>query len=286
MDEFDLDINNYNIEDILNLFNIQYNFNKKDLNDAKLMAMKTHPDKSKLKKEVFLFFYKAYKILEDIYYFRNKRNQSTEYILDNDIEDNGEKELLSKKINSMNVNQFNKWFNDMFDKVNIKNDNGYGEWFKSNEGVSNIKANNMNEFKKIFDNRKKECASLITINNINDYSKTSGTNLIDDEDNVFSSDIFSKLRYNDLRQAHTETVVPVTNEDYKKVKKYKNVEEYKRARTNIKSMSMEESRNILNNRNNEINRIGTMRAYKLIKQDENISELNKRWWKNMKQLSN
>ena len=29
-----------------------------------------------------------------------------------------------------------------------------------------------------------------------------------------SSDIFSKLQYDDLRKAHTETVVPVTHEDY------------------------------------------------------------------------
>ena len=37
-----------------------------------------------------------------------------------------------------------------------------------------------------------------------------------------------KLQYDDLRKAHTETVVPVTHEDYLRKKKYNNVESLKK----------------------------------------------------------
>ena len=35
MDEIDLDINNYTLEDLLNLFKLSYNFDKDDLKNAK-----------------------------------------------------------------------------------------------------------------------------------------------------------------------------------------------------------------------------------------------------------
>ena len=46
-DEFDLDIENYELEDILNLFKLQYNFVEADLKKAYRIALKLHPDRSK-----------------------------------------------------------------------------------------------------------------------------------------------------------------------------------------------------------------------------------------------
>ena len=48
---FDLDITNYKLQDILNLFNLTLDFNEDDLKQAKKITLKTHPDKSKLPKE-------------------------------------------------------------------------------------------------------------------------------------------------------------------------------------------------------------------------------------------
>ena len=36
----------------------------------------------------------------------------------------------------------------------------------------------------------------------------------------YSSDIFSKLQYEDLKKAHTETVVPVTREDFENKERF------------------------------------------------------------------
>ena len=47
-------------------------FNADDLRRAKKIVLATHPDKSKLDKEYFLFFSKAYKVLLEIYQFKSK----------------------------------------------------------------------------------------------------------------------------------------------------------------------------------------------------------------------
>ena len=64
----DLDIDNYNLEDILSLFKVPLNFNKEDLKTVKKMTLMTHPDKSGLDKDYFLFYSKAYKKLHGIYH--------------------------------------------------------------------------------------------------------------------------------------------------------------------------------------------------------------------------
>ena len=60
MDDLDLDINNYELNDILKLFNIPSDF-REQLKLCKKAVLKTHPDKSGLDKEVFLFLVKLIK---------------------------------------------------------------------------------------------------------------------------------------------------------------------------------------------------------------------------------
>ena len=54
MDDYDLDISNYDLADILNLFKCDYNFDEEDLKNAKKIYLKTHPDKSKLPNKYFV----------------------------------------------------------------------------------------------------------------------------------------------------------------------------------------------------------------------------------------
>ena len=92
MNNIDLNINNYEYEDILNLFQIKYDFGEKELKQAKQKVLMMHPDKSGLNKDYFLFFSSAFKTLHSIYEFREKanasekldlKNNNTEYISDN-----------------------------------------------------------------------------------------------------------------------------------------------------------------------------------------------------------
>ena len=75
MNNLDLDIQNYGLEDILQLFHLDYQFTETDLKQAYRMSLKTHPDKSGLDPEIFRFFKKAYYYLSKIYYFRNKKKK-------------------------------------------------------------------------------------------------------------------------------------------------------------------------------------------------------------------
>ena len=70
--ELDLDINNYDLHDILVLFDIPMNFNEADLKRAKQMVLRTHPDKSKLSPDYFRFYSSAYKTLFSVWEFRKK----------------------------------------------------------------------------------------------------------------------------------------------------------------------------------------------------------------------
>jgi hypothetical protein len=54
--DLDLDITNYDYDDILKLFNISKQFNTEDLKNAKKQVLASHPDKSGLDKSYFLFY--------------------------------------------------------------------------------------------------------------------------------------------------------------------------------------------------------------------------------------
>ena len=112
------------------LFHLSYNFTEVDLKRAKKIVLKTHPDKSGLSKEYFLFFSKAYKIIYSIHEFRMKGKGPTEYMVD---EENNE---VIKNISK--GEKFNKIFNELFEKYNVKDDEtekGYGDWLKSNDDI-------------------------------------------------------------------------------------------------------------------------------------------------------
>ena len=163
LNDLDLNIDNYNLEDILNLFNLNLLYNENDLKNAKKMALKTHPDKSGLDKAVFIFFSKAYNILSKLYKLKNRTEKKVENIDydEKDLDDSdGNKELLKIKLKDLDKKDFNTWFNTLFEKSNGKVEtNGYGDWLKSSEGVSNIKASNKREFDEIFKKRKKKVAN-------------------------------------------------------------------------------------------------------------------------------
>ena len=114
--DLDLNIDNYDLEDILKLFSIQKNFTEQDLHKAKKIVLMTHPDKSRLPPDYFRFYTKAYKKLYFIWQFKSKdpvEYQSYEEILPLVVEDDKKvilKDYLRKnKIkNFLNINSVNK----------------------------------------------------------------------------------------------------------------------------------------------------------------------------------
>ena len=295
MEDLDLQIENYNLKDLLNLFHLKYNFDKKDLKKAKEMALKTHPDKSRLDKKFFLFFLKAYRRIENIYNFRMKQEQdmyNTEYTTNvGNITSEGDKMLL-EKLNGKSVRDFNKWFNEMFEKTKIsdrENETGYGDWFKNeDEELDTVKS--LNDFGKYFNNKKSEQKALVKHSGVNGLNSESNGYNLNRENTVeqYSSHIFSKLQYEDLKKAHTETVVPVTEEDFINKEKYRNIDELNRARENqdVSAMSLTNSRKVLEDRKIKDDELAAITAFNLLKQQEEVEKSNKEWWKHLKQLKN
>ena len=293
MDNFDFNIDNYDLEDLLNLFHLNYEFSEDDMKRAKLTALKTHPDKSGLKKEVFLFFMKAYKMLESIYDFKMKRAKcakNTSY--ENEKMESDKKTLLLKKLDGMKAGEFNKWFNSMFEKVKVNDDDvdgGYGKWFKSNEDVNEERVSNKRDMDAVFNKKKAASRELILHKGVNEMSYNGGGyDLTRSKPDEYSSDIFSKLQYDDLRKAHTETVVPVTQEDYLRRKKYNSVESLKkeRAENNPSMLSLQQSKQLLKGRKSKEKMSNTRRAFKILKREEEINRANKEWWKELRTLKN
>lgn len=290
MEDFDLDIDNYGLEDILNLFHLDYKFEKSSMKKAKAMALKTHPDKSGLEKDFFLFYMKAYKMLEAIYEYRCKKEQCAkkqEY----STEINRENQQLLKKLDGKSAKDFNKWFNKMFEEVRVKDedvDSGYGSWFKSNKDINEEKVEGLGQMREAIERRKKETKALVKHNGIREMEVGGGYGLSRQKPQEYCSDIFSNLQYEDLKKAHTETVVPVTIEDYEARPKFDSVEKYVRYREQHRPnmVSLEQSKQMIKDRNTVNDKVNTERAFRLIKRDEEISQSNKKWWSHLKQLEN
>ena len=127
----DLNLENYSLDDLLKLFKLSVDFDEADLKRAKQMVMKTHPDKSKLDAEVFLFFSQAYRVVYHLYQVRTHGKVEPLEIDDS----KRKKEAAESFIKSP---EFLKEFNTLFDKVYMKPSEeaeGHGEWLKSDRDL-------------------------------------------------------------------------------------------------------------------------------------------------------
>jgi hypothetical protein len=167
--DVDLNVDNYSLEEILQLFKLPYHFNASHLKQAKKIVLKTHPDKSNLPSTYFLFYSKAFKLLHNIHEFRCKAESSTSPMdanqakdvvdydrissMETDSDESKQKSLhtfLKQQFNmdlhslhsadSTNQSQlqkrseFNEWFNKTFEEQKVQTkDDGYGDWFSSSE---------------------------------------------------------------------------------------------------------------------------------------------------------
>ena len=65
------------------MFQLKYNFDAVELKKARKICFKTHPDQSGLDNKYFLFYMKAYQMIEQIHRFREKKKEmSTDYKAD------------------------------------------------------------------------------------------------------------------------------------------------------------------------------------------------------------
>jgi hypothetical protein len=259
------------------------------MKESKKIVLKTHPDKSNLDQKYFLFFSAAYKRLHGIYEFQNKSNRKAMPTSDYTDKENGKvlNEMLKNNKTLQDPGNFNTWFNQQFEKHQIEdsNGNGYGDWLKSDDGIYDVgnvsKANMAQEFER----QKKQIQALTVYNGVNDqYSSSLGGSLLGQQDNYTSEG----GGYTDLRQAYVESVIPVTEDDYKNMPKYRNVEEYKNNRNSVDTTPLDKeiAMKKLFEQNKKEEHESAALAYYYAEQTEKANKQNQSFWAGLKQLTN
>ena len=336
--DIDLDINNYELADILNLFKIPVLFNDKHLREAKVIVLQMHPDKSRLPKEYFLFFTKAYKMVYEIYKVRfpdEKKYKETGFsysaVIDRELNQNKSKtahnkedreyykteEEAYKKLQKMDSENFNKWFNEKFEKFRMhddEQDGGYEDWFrntKNNDGLDTGEAGedddtyDKSELGDTWDERNerierkkkmlRDKMALIETNEIMSYDSVGcGGNggyygLGREAPREYSSGLFSSLQYEDLKKAHTESVIPVTTEDFVNRKKYTSVNEMQMFRDVEKTQydfSRENHTTKLDQATATQVEQDMQRVFRMAKQDEIARDINAKFKSEFFQITN
>lgn len=260
-----LDIHMYSLQELLGLFDLDYSITLEDMKRAKKKVLMTHPDKSKLAPEYFLFYKKAFDIVVKFYENQNKQNQqvSTEKRVYDRGESSTNKELqrtVSKNIQSMDKQNFNKTFNELFDKNMVtKTNNERNQWFTSETAIyeNNDKVNTQN-MGQAFDRIKETQRGMVKYNGVeNLYMKSDfGNSIYDDEneDVYVSSDPFSKLKFDDLRKVHKDqTVFGVSEKDIHRVQQYASVDHMMRERgkQSLTPLEKQEAERILAQQNQQ-----------------------------------
>lgn len=302
MDNLDLDIKNYNVNELLGLFNLDYTLTDDDIKKAYKQTLMTHPDKSGLQKEYFLFFSKAFKKLKYLYDYKQKYKESQKCPHENEEEyknilesefnrDKKQQEEIQKKIKA--TNNFNDKFNKLFEEVRIydeEQDTGYDEWMKSNpvndENINITNTRSMNEF---IEKKKKEARSMIVYDGVKEMNSSlmmgNNSNIKREKPQYYESGLFSKMQYEDYKRAHSETVIPVTYEDYLNKEKFNSVDEMMKQRKTQETMpSLEQSNSFLEQKNKLEKEESMDIAYNLTQQLENIENSKKIWNSNFNLL--
>jgi hypothetical protein len=231
---YNLDIREYNLEDLFHLFEIPctVEIRPEHIRLAKQKVIMSHPDKSKLPPEYFIF-----------YNVPTVSSKETEMV----YEPMSQNPNITKSDFSRNIEtkHFNRKFNELFEKNEMigKPNSKKNEWFQQQENpfeqyqTQTVKnTNQMNETLERIKTQEKERALALYRGVVPLSLSNNGKNLYDDveeedENEYICSDPFSKLKYDDLRKVHKDqTVFMISEKD--PVKSYHSVDQYKREREN------------------------------------------------------
>lgn len=226
-----LDISLYTFDEILALYNLGPSFTETELKEAKRKTHLMHPDKSKLPVEYFIFYTKAYVLLENYYKSISK--------MDTDLTNTKLKYSASIESDFVNIfpehlspKQKQELMHDYFQRNHeAKTDPSKLAWFKSEEPTFNTdqyKGKNINDTFKELKQKQKEMG-IVKYQGVREFmSNIGGRSFFEDEDNndtYASSDPFSKLQYDDVRKVHKDHLVMDIDENDLKDRAYKSIEQ-------------------------------------------------------------
>ena len=252
-----LDIHMYSLDEILGMFDMTYNITIDDLKRAKKVVLMTHPDKSGLDSNYFLFYKKAFDIVLKFHEQQERQSrvvptEEQKYIPTNAAGLNkAAVKQVSSVVSEMEAQAFQSKFNQLFeDNMSRKIDETRNDWFKTDEPsvkiVGKATKQNMNEmFEQVKTVQSKNV--LAQYRGVQELGGSSGSRLYDDieepTDEYVSCDPFAKLKFDDLRKVHKDqTVFGVGEQDFAKVKQFASVDQFMKERDRQNMNPLEKSK--------------------------------------------
>ena len=255
-----LNIHMYKLNEILDLFGLSYDISIEDLKRAKKIVLMTHPDKSNLSPDYFLFYKKAFDMVVEYYNENQKTSQvvpqkNPDYI-PLSVSNKSVEKQVNTAVGKMDKQEFQSKFNRLFEEnMRTTTDNKKNEWFTKEEPVYHVpKTNSAAGIGQAIDEIKKTTNAITRYRGVEDLViRSTGTSLYEDEDDgtYVSSDPFSKLKFDDLRKVHKDqTVFAVQESDINKRVQYKSQEDLKVARNmdSLTPLEKEKAERILRER--------------------------------------
>jgi hypothetical protein len=246
-----LNVESYKFQELLDLFQLDNNnITVEELKRARKRVLMTHPDKSKLPPEYFLFYKKAFEIIVRMYDNVEKVSQNVEnheYVPEKSDASN---KVFRKNIQNISPEVFHKQFNEIFEKHGTKKfDSSKNDWFTSIDAQYDETAQNQSQMNAALDRVKLQQQQMIMYKGVAPMQARGGNGYYEEDDNEYvECDPFSKLKFDDLRKVHKDqTVFSVRESDMANVPQYRSVDEYQRARTvgNVQPMERSHAENII-----------------------------------------
>jgi hypothetical protein len=248
-----LDICEYTLKELFELFEIHsYPITFDNIKHAKKKVLQSHPDKSHLPSEYFLFYKQAFELIVSVYDNQNKVSQNTVEKKDYSplqIHSNIPETQIQQSITDMKPSKFNETFNRLFEEnMSEKPDYNKNAWFTSSEPVfQETNAKNISQMNIEIDKIKEKSQAMSIYRGVMplQLNQNSGSSIYEDDsesNDYISSDIFSKLKFDDLRKVHKDqTVFAVREQDFQKVQTFQSVDQYVRSRDKLAYVPMEKT---------------------------------------------
>jgi len=214
--DLDLELDNYEYNDITNLFNIPALYSIEDLKRAKQIVAQTHPDKSGLDAKYFIFFKKAFQVLADIYKHRVREEKTHETVVaergDGAGGAGGGGNTTKAPFKHPTGKGFARWFNNMYDdSVGVVATTGYGDWMESSDGFDpSHQGKSFSEMSDII--RKTKRGSQITVAIHPEAMMSRGSGAFEElgvVGGINHRGVVGGIMYDDVKHAYSNTVIAV-----------------------------------------------------------------------------
>jgi hypothetical protein len=211
----ELDVTRYSLDELFGLFGLRpAEAGAADLAAAKKVVLMTHPDKSRLAPAYFLFYKKAYDIVAEFVAERSKIDAPVPAAaaarLAAPVPGVEVDKRVKRAIDALDPDAFGETFNAMFDAAALPRVTRDDAWFRDETAQFDVRAANAGGMAAAIDRIRAVPASRNAVMCV--AATASGLRAGDaydapDPDAEAGADVFSKLKYEDVRKVHKDQTV-------------------------------------------------------------------------------